>query len=146
MENIVQDSINAIAKQCIIDQLDSSNNIKKISEICSVIQNNIIDERNDATFTRNDRHIYIYIEESNVSIVPESAFNMPCHYTLILNDYSEQLHKYVFNYLTIASVYAFIDLDSVLSFTIALSDEAEDNRIHRLETVNGCIDNLLELW
>lgn len=145
MENIVQESINAIAKQCIIDQLASNNNIKKISEICSVIQNNIIDDRNDDTFTRNNQYINIYIEESNICIVPAYAFNMPCHYTLILNDYSEQLHKYVFNYLRVASIYAFTDLDSVLNFTIALSDEAEDTRIHILETVCECIDNLLEL-
>ena len=146
MYRIAQDSIKAIAKQCISDQLASSNDIKKISDICSIIVNIVTNDENDADFTRNDKHIYISIEDSNITIVPKYAYNTPCHYTLVLNNYTKQLHKYLFNYLKIAEIYAFTDLHSVLNINVALSDEADASRINRLVAVNKCIDELLEIW
>jgi hypothetical protein len=146
MYRIAQDSIKAIAKQCITDQLASTNDIKKISDICSIVRNNVINDENDAGFTRNDKHIYISIEDSNITIVHKYAYNTPCHYTLVLNNYTKQLHKYLFNYLKIAEVYMFTDLGSILNINVALSDEVEDSRINRLVAVNKCIDELLEIW
>jgi hypothetical protein len=144
MQQIIESSITSIARQTIIDQLKEYSNTKKLSEICQVIKNVVIDEYNEKDFTYDNKHIYA-TEPFNITFCNAlHAPNVPCHYTIILNNYDEKTYDYLLVYLNIAGWYI-ESMEAMLDLEIPVLDETENWNIYSLSFTNKCIEEMLEL-
>jgi hypothetical protein len=144
MQQIIESSIKAIAKQTIIEQLRLYNNTKKLSEICQVEENKIINDKNEENFTYDNNHIYISKASNMTFCSIPFCFNMPCHYTIILNNYSRELHNFLIQYLNIAGWYI-ESMEELLNLDVLVLDETNYWHIDILKATNYCIEDMLDL-
>ena len=144
MQQIIESSIKSIAQQTIINQVKLYTNTKKLSEICQVVENKIIDDENEENFKYDNNHIYVSKQSIMTFCSVPFCLNIPCHYTIILNDYSEKMHKFLIQYLNIAGWYI-ESMESLLDLNILVLDENNYWNINILKDTNRCIEGMLEL-
>jgi hypothetical protein len=144
MQQIIESSIKSIARQTIIEQLKLYTNTKKLSEICQVVENKIINDENEENFTYDNNHIYISKQSIMTFCSVPFCLNIPCHYTIILNDYSEKMHKFLIQYLNIAGWYI-ESMEALLDLDVLVLDETNYWHITILNDTNKCIVRMLDL-
>ena len=144
MQQIIESSIKSIARQTIIEQLKLYTNTKKLSEICQVVENKIINDENEENFTYDNNHIYISKASNMIFCDVPHALNVPCHYTIIINDYSKKLHNFLIQYLNIAGWYI-ESMEALLDLDVLVLDETNYWHIDILKDTNSCIESMLEL-
>jgi hypothetical protein len=141
MQQIIESSIKSIAQQTITEQVKLYINTKKLSEICQIVENKVIDEEN---FKYDNNHIYVSKEPNMTFCSVPFCLNVPCHYTIILNDYSEKMHKFLIQYLNIAGWYI-ESIEALLDLYVLVLDETNYWNINILKDTNRCIEGMLEL-
>ena len=144
MQQIIESSIKSIAQQTIIEQSKLYTNTKKLSEICQVVENKIIDDENEENFKYDNDHIYISKSSNMTFCSVPFCLNVPCHYTIIINDYSKKMHNFLIQYLNIAGWYI-ESIESLLSLDVLVLDETNYWHINILKNTNRCIEEMLEL-
>ena len=89
-------------------------------------------------------HIYISKSSNMTFCSVPFCLNVPCHYTIIINDYSKKMHNFLIQYLNIAGWYI-ESIESLLSLDVLVLNETNYWHINILKNTNKCIEEMLEL-
>jgi len=133
MQQIIKGSINAIASNCIMTELNSSTTLLPLNTVCRFIRN---DEKNDE-FKLSDECIYIACNNNSIKVNNYlEAKTEDITYIVEINDYTRHSYKYIHWYLKVVS-FIVNDIDSLMGFTI--TDEYSTRDYHHFYDIADCL-------